>query len=198
MAASATVRFFFSFRSPYSYLVMGKAFSLPKTHDVAMEWRGVLPMVMRGVPLSRSKMLYILADTSRIARREGIPFGTIADPVGDGAIRCLRVAEFAKDTGRLEPFVKSAARGIWADGIEVAEDAGLRRVSERGGLQWSDVKQAAADVAYDARIQANIALLNQCGQWGVPTFENAGELFWGQDRFDYLVRHLDAQGLRKK
>jgi carboxymethylenebutenolidase len=35
------------------------------------------------------------------------------------------------------------------------------------------------------------------GVFGVPTFIVAGEPFWGNDRIDWIVKKLDAMGLRR-
>ncbi|TXI83710.1 MAG: 2-hydroxychromene-2-carboxylate isomerase, partial [Cupriavidus sp.] len=47
------IEYFFSFRSPYSYISGPRAFGLVKRYDIQMVWRGVRPMAMRGQPLPR-------------------------------------------------------------------------------------------------------------------------------------------------
>ena len=192
-----TVRLFFSFRSPYSYLVAARAFDLPDKYNVDIEWCGVRPMVTRGVPLSPQKQMYIMRDCYRIAKKLDIPFGKIKDPLGDGAIRCLNVAEYADDEGKLAEFVLGATRGIWSEGKEVAADEPLKEICESAGLDWDGCRAAIDNPDYTNRIENNIALLGALGHWGVPTFELDGELYWGQDRFDYLCRDLDDIGLAK-
>jgi 2-hydroxychromene-2-carboxylate isomerase len=181
-----TIDFFFSFRSPYSYLAAPRAFALAERFDVDVAFRGVIPMAMRGQSVPREKGLHTLRDVKREAVRLGMPFGRIHDPIGDGAIRCLLVAEHAVDAGRERDFVLEASRGIWAQAADVATDAGLRPICERAGLGWDDCAAALEDPDLRARVDADTAALAQLGHWGVPVFVFEGELFWGQDRIEDL------------
>src|SRR3954453_8485207 len=110
---AAPLDFYFSFRSPYSYLAAPRAFALGERYDVDVRYQGVIPMAMRGQSVPRAKRLHTLRDVDREARRLGMPFGRIHDPIGDGALRCLLVAEHAVDAHRQREFVLEASRAIW-------------------------------------------------------------------------------------
>lgn len=189
------IEYFFSFRSPYSYISGPRAFELTKHYDIELVWRGVRPMAMRGQPLPRSKQFYILRDTAREADRLGMPFGKIYDPLGEGVWRCLTIAEHAKSLGRLPEFVLAASRASWAEGIDVKQDAPLRAICEKSGLDWKDCSAAIANAEFRQRVEDNTARLASLGQWGVPTFLFRGEAFWGQDRIQDLEAALRAAGL---
>jgi 2-hydroxychromene-2-carboxylate isomerase len=193
--SSPRVDFFFSFRSPYSYLAGPRAFALPEHFDIDLAFRGVIPMAMRGQSVPRAKRLHTLRDTKREAVRLGLPFGRIHDPIGEGAMRCLIVAEYAIDEGRTREFVLGASRGIWAEAADVATDAGLRPICERAGLDWEACAAALGDPALRARVDANTAALAGLGHWGVPVFSFGSELFWGQDRIEDLELVLRDAGL---
>jgi 2-hydroxychromene-2-carboxylate isomerase len=189
--------FFFSFRSPYSYLAAPRAFALPKRYDVELVFRGVIPMAMRGQSVPREKGLHTLRDVKREAVRLGMPFGRIHDPIGEGAIRCLLVAQHAVDLGRERDFVLEASRGIWAQAIDVASDAGLRLICERAGLDWRSCSAALGDPDLRARVDADTEALARLGHWGVPVFVFDGELFWGQDRIEDLEIVIRGAGLER-
>jgi 2-hydroxychromene-2-carboxylate isomerase len=192
---SARLDFFYSFRSPYSYLSAPRAFALPERFDVSLAFRGVIPMAMRGEAVPRAKRLHTLRDAAREARRLGMPFGHIHDPIGRGALRCLAVSEHAVDAGRVREFVLAAGRGIWSEAVDVSSDAGLQAVCERAGLSWEECAAALENEELLARVQANTDELAGLGHWGVPVFVFAGELFWGQDRIEDLERRLRDAGL---
>jgi 2-hydroxychromene-2-carboxylate isomerase len=189
------VEYFFSFRSPYSYISGPRAFELAKRYNIELVWRGVRPMAMRGQPLPRSKQFYILRDTAREADRLGMPFGKIYDPLGEGVWRCLTIAEHAKALGRLPEFVLAASRASWAEGVDVNQDGPLRDICEQSGLDWSACTAAIANAQFRQRVEDNTARLSSLGQWGVPTFLFRGEAFWGQDRIQDLEAALTAAGL---
>jgi 2-hydroxychromene-2-carboxylate isomerase len=194
---TAHVEFFFSFRSPYSYLAAPRAFGLLDRFDVDLAYRGVIPMAMRGQAVPRAKRLHTLRDVDREAARLGLPFGRIHDPIGAGAERCLLVAEHAVDAGRERDFVLEASRGIWAEAVDVASDAGLRGVAERAGLRWDACRTALEDPALRARVDASTARLDELGHWGVPVLVHRGELYWGQDHVEDLEAVLREEGLER-
>jgi 2-hydroxychromene-2-carboxylate isomerase len=194
---TARLDFFFSFRSPYSYLAAPRAFALPMRFDVDLLFRGVIPMAMRGQSVPREKGLHTLRDAKREAVRLGMPFGHIHDPIGEGAIRCLLVAQHAGDVGREREFVLEAGRGIWAQAADVARDTGLRPICERAGLSWQDCAAALEDPGLRARVDADTAALADLGHWGVPVFVFERELFWGQDRIEDLEIALRQAGLER-
>jgi 2-hydroxychromene-2-carboxylate isomerase len=189
--------FFFSFRSPYSYLAAPRAFALRDRFEVDVVFRGVIPMAMRGQSVPREKGMHTLRDAKREAVRLGMPFGRIHDPIGDGALRCLLIAEHAVDVGREREFVLEASRGIWARAVDVASDSGLQRICELSGLSWADGTAALEDPDMRARVDEDTAALADLGHWGVPVFVFQRELFWGQDRIEYLEIALREAGLER-
>jgi 2-hydroxychromene-2-carboxylate isomerase len=155
-------------------------------------------MAMRGQSVPRSKRLHTLRDVAREAQRLDMPFGRIHDPIGEGALRCLVVAQHAVDIGREREFVLAASRAIWAEAVDVASDAGLRRICERAGLRWTDCATALEDPGLRARVDADTAALEELGHWGVPVLVFERELFWGQDRIEDLQIALREAGLERR
>ena len=147
------VEFFFSFRSPYSYLAAERAFALPRRYDIDLIYRAVRPMAMRGQPLPRPKQFYLLRDAAREADRLGLPFGKIHDPLGEGVWRCLCVAEHALERGRAAEFVTATARAIWGEARKVLDDAPLRALCEGAGLDWSECRAAIANPVESLRTE---------------------------------------------
>lgn len=194
---SARVDFFFSFRSPYSYLAAPRAFALADRYDVEIAYRGVIPMAMRGQSVPREKGLHTLRDVAREAKRLGMPFGPVHDPIGEGAMRCLLVGQHALDLRRERRFVLEASSGIWSRAVDVASDAGLRDVCERAGLDWPGCVAALADPAMRERVDADTAALEEIGHWGVPVLVFGGEQYWGQDRIEFAEEALRDAALQR-
>jgi 2-hydroxychromene-2-carboxylate isomerase len=195
---SERLDYFYSFRSPYSYLSAPRAFALPERFDVELAFHGVIPMAMRGQSVPRAKRLHTLRDVAREAKRLGMPFGRIHDPIGDGAMRCLVLAQLAAAEGRAQEFVLGAGRGIWGEAIDVSSEDGLRVLATRAGLSWPRCLDALADPSLRERVERDTAALAELGHWGVPVLVLRGELFWGQDRIVDLEATLDDAGLRRE
>jgi 2-hydroxychromene-2-carboxylate isomerase len=192
--SGASIDYFLSFRSPYTYLAAERIQALAKRRGATVRLRFVLPMVMRGLPVSKAKRLYIMRDAKREAERLGIPFGRVVDPVGAGVERGYAVLHHAIANGRGPEFVESLFRGVFAEGVDVAEDEGLLKVAERVGISATQVHAALADPSWRAVAEENRTSLLDLGLWGVPSFHIEGcEPHWGQDRLWAVERDLASQ-----
>ncbi len=186
-----TLEFYHSIRSPYSYLALQRTFDIADAFGLQLKLRPVLPMVMRGMQVPKLKLLYIAKDAAREAERRGIPFGKVCDPVGAGTERCLAVFVYAEAEKRGREFLLNAGAAIWSEAVDVATDAGMRKVTGRTGLFWPDVLAAMKTDDWRALAEANREAMMACGSWGVPTICLGEFVAWGQDRDWLLVRHLE-------
>jgi 2-hydroxychromene-2-carboxylate isomerase len=185
------LEYFHSVRSPYSYLALARVYAIADAFGLELRLRPVLPMVMRGMRVPRAKLLYIGTDTMREAERLGIPFGKMADPIGEGTERCLAVFRYAESERKGREFLLNAGTAIWSEAVDVATDKGMRKITGRTGLFWPDVVAAMASDDWREPIEANRESMMQSGSWGVPTMRLGTEVFWGQDRDWLLVRHIE-------
>ena len=185
------LEFFHSFRSPYSYLALRRFMEIADAYGIDFRIRPVLPMVMRGMQVPKTKLLYIAADTSRESRRLKVPFGKMADPVGLGVERCLAVLQYAIAERREREFLLSAGEAIWSQAVDVATDEGLRKITAKSGLFWPDAKASIDDNAWRKIADDNRQSMMDSGSWGVPTIRLGDFVTWGQDRDWLLVRKIE-------
>ena len=194
--SSRAIDFYPSVRSPYTYLLAQRLFAYADSHNIQVNMKPVLPMMMRGVPASIEKQRYFVFDTKREAMRHGLEFGRIADPFGEPAKRGLCLLFFAleqdaqldKNLGR--SFLLSFLQGVWSEGIRAGTDSGLKKIATRAGLDWADCKnklQAPQD--WQKQAEHNRDQLFKQGLWGVPTITVGDDSVWGQDRL-WLVHQL--------
>lgn len=196
-AAEIRVECFVSVRSPYSAIVMRRLLDWVDATGVRLQLRPVLPMVMRGVALSRTKGFYILADAAREADRVGARFGWFVDPIGEPAERALSLFPWAESKGRGDRYLLSCLEGAWADGIDLGSDRGLSRAVTRCNLSWSDARAWLGRGDWRQTIEANRLALCDLGLWGVPSFRVSGPdaeagtwSTWGQDRLWRVTREV--------
>ena len=185
------LEFYFSFRSPYSYLAMARVMKIAAAFGLDLKVRPVLPMVMRGMVVPRTKLFYIINDAMREAERHDVAFGNFSDPAGVGIDRCMGVFAYARSERREHDFMLNAAEAIWARGTNVASDKGMRKVTARTGLFWPDAKAAMGNTAWRKEVEANRDAMEEAGSWGVPTLRLGDFVAWGQDRDWLLVRHIE-------
>lgn len=178
----AVLHWYFSFRSPYSYISAERVKALADAYGAELKLRFVLPMVMRGLPVPRMKQLYFTLDAAREAKRAGVPFGRIADPVGKPVERGYSLLPWALSHGRGFDFALSFMRAAWSEGVDAGSDKGLQRIVEAAGLDWSAARGVVDTEHWRAEAEANRAEMMALGLWGVPCFRVGDTAAWGQDR----------------
>ncbi len=215
---SLHIDLFWSFRSPYSYLVLPRTCALVADFDVQLQLRPVYPLAVRdGSFFQRTPpqfARYVRLDSQRVAQQAGIPFGMPRpDPVQQDMAtllvapqqprirRLMLLGAAAQTRGAALPFAREVSRLIW-DGSVDGWDQGdhLARATQRAGLDLTEL-QTQADKqaeALEALIEQNQRDHAASGHWGVPTFVFQGEPFFGQDRFDLLLWRLEQHGLQRR
>lgn len=192
-SAAPELHYYLSFRSPYTYIVAARAKALAEAYGAELKLRFVLPMVMRGLPVPRMKGRYITQDTAREARRLGIPFGKIADPVGKPVERGYSILPWACQQGRGFEFCQAFLAGVWSQGIDAGSDSGMRQIVEAAGLDWDGARAQLGSEDWRAEAEANRAEMTSLGVWGVPSFRVGNVITWGQDRLWLIEDELRKQ-----
>ena len=189
-----TVEFYPSARSPYTAVAMAEILDMPNHYPVDVKVRPVLPMVMRNLPVPVKKGFYILADTKREADRIGVPFGKIADPVGEPVRRVYSLFSWADAQGKGGQLLKAFTDLAWSEGVDAGSDTGLKTACERAGLAWDEAAEIVGNSDWEIWAEENRLQMMKSDLWGVPSFrlldENGEELFsaWGRDRI-WLLAH---------
>lgn len=193
---SLTLEIYASLRSPYTAVIFDKAVELAERSGVRLALRPVLPMVMRGVPATREKGMYIFADATREARALGLDFGNIYDPIGEPVRRCYSLFSWAESQGREVALFSEFFRAAFYRGVNTSKDAGLRQVVEAAGLSWQDAEAVIDNPDWQPRMEENRQAMYAFGSWGVPTFRlldargNTVVWAWGQDRLWLIAREI--------
>ncbi len=212
------VDLFWSFRSPYSYLALGRLEALARDFDVDIAARPVYPLAVRDPSFFKRTdprfVTYLALDTQRVAQREGIPYRfPRPDPIEQNLQtlevaaeqprirRLMRLAAAAQREGRAWPMVREVGRLLWSGQVERwDEGTHLADALTRAGLNPGALEQMARDdvPALEALIEQNQDAHARSGHWGVPTMVFQGEPFFGQDRIDLLTWRLQQHGLQRR
>jgi len=191
------IHWFLSFRSPYTYIAAERLGALADACGVRLQLRYVLPMRMRGLPVPKMKSRYIVTDVAREARRLGVPFGRIADPLGKPVERGYSLLPWAIGEGRGYEYSLSFMQGVWSRGIDAGSDRGLARIVTDAGLDWQAARRHLGSDEWRAAAESNREELLGLGLWGVPSFRVGDAAVWGQDRLwaveDALLRQSRAE-----
>lgn len=194
-----TLEVYPSLRSPYTAISFDRAVQLAQDTGVNLVVRPVLPMVMRGVPATRQKGMYIFQDTAREARAAGVPFGNFYDPIGHPARRAYSLYPWAAEQGKGIELISAFLRCAFAEGINLNRERGLRKVVERAGLDWHEAKTIIGTPGWEQLLEKNRLAMYSSGLWGVPSLrllnDEGAELLalWGQDRLWLFAQEIQRQ-----
>ena len=93
------------------------------------------------------------------------------------------------DAGRLSNAI---LRAVWAEERNIADAETLAAIAGENGLD-GDVLLAEADAeAVAGEYAADTAEAIERGVFGAPSYIYRGELYWGQDRLDFIERALET------
>ncbi len=190
--AAPELHWYLSLRSPYTAIVGERVKALAEAYGATLKLRYVLPMVMRGMKVPRKKGFYIMSDVMREAERRGIPFGNAVDPVGEPVERGCAILEEAIQRGKGFEFAQSFLTGVWAEGLDAGTDRGLKKIVERVGLSWSEMKPLIGTDGWRPVAEANREEMFKYEIWGVPSFRVGEVAVWGQDRLWVIEDALKA------
>ncbi|WP_369390537.1 2-hydroxychromene-2-carboxylate isomerase [Streptomyces sp. CG1] len=192
-------RWYFSFRSPYSWIAYRDL--LERYPDVAEEidwlpfWEpdtaATQELAQRGitlpyVPMSREKHLYILQDVRRLTRERGLDMVWPQDkePVWEVAHLAYLVAE---RHGRGRVFIDAVYRARWEQGRNISDREVMADIGRNLGIDPEALATAGTDPALRADGIRHLELIHRDGVFGVPYFIDGFEKFWGVDRLAAFV-----------
>ena len=188
------VEYFISTRSPYTYLALPEILNLKKNYKINSVIKPLMPMVMRGLPVPKEKVMYIVNDAKRESSRIGVSFGKIFDPLGDAIKRGYSLYPYAKKMNRDGEYLLEFCRLAWSEGKDMRDTNNLKQAIENTSLSWSEAINFLDKDDWKVLIEKHREELIQSGLWGVPSFRlldnNGNELFssWGRDRL-WLLTH---------
>lgn len=193
-AKQLTLEFFVSLRSPYTAIAWEPTLKLAEDSGINLAVRPVLPMVMRGVPASRAKKIYIATDANREAQTLNVEFGNFYEPIGEPVLRGYSLYMWALKRHKGNEVVGAFLKGAFARGINTNSMSGMKKIIEMAGLNWDEAKGHLHDNSWTKTLEENRIAMFEFGNWGVPSYrlldEDGKEILsaWGQDRL-WLVSH---------
>ncbi|HEY1327113.1 MAG TPA: 2-hydroxychromene-2-carboxylate isomerase [Casimicrobiaceae bacterium] len=151
--------------------------------------------VSGGLPLKQrapQRQAYRLVELRRWSLHRGVPLNLHPKhfPVAGDLSACWLLAAAENDVSDGLRLLGAIGRALWAEDCNVADPATLRALAGGLGLDVERLAERAAApdtrTHYDTLTQEAI----DRGIFGVPTYVLNGEMFWGQDRLDFLARAL--------
>ena len=196
-----TVDYYLVPQSPWTYLGHERFAALLRETGTAVR---VLPMdlgrifpISGGLPLQKrapQRQAYRLLELRRFSEALDVPihpeprfFPVAGDPA---ALLITAVALHDGDEAAMR-ITGAILAAVWAQERDIASADVLAELLAENGLASERLAQSLTPevrARYDAQTQAAIDL----NVFGAPSYVIDGELFWGQDRLDFVARRLRA------
>ncbi len=188
---SKSVEFFYDYSSPFSYLADCQLPAIATRRGAQINYRPAILGVLivesgnQAPPTVPAKMKYMNADMRRWATRLNVPFvPNPAFPVR--SITLMRAALIAQDTGVFQRFHETMWRAMWNEAANLADPEVLTEVLARADLDAAEIMRGTQNDAIKARLKANCDEALARGAFGLPTFFVDGEMFFGNDRLEFV------------
>jgi len=191
-----TLDFYFDLSSPYSYLAATQLGPVAARHGATIAWK---PVVLAAVfkatgntmpAVCAPKAQNMLVDLARWGKRYGVPFAMSSHfPLNTIKPERLIVAAGAARAGDL---ALAFFRGMWVDDRNIADEAVMRAIVEAQGLDANALLAAIETPAVKDALRANTDEAIARGMFGAPAMFVGDELFWGNDRLDFVEDALRA------
>ncbi|HMC15199.1 MAG TPA: 2-hydroxychromene-2-carboxylate isomerase [Albitalea sp.] len=195
-----TVDYYFAPQSPYAYLGHERFAAIAKEHDATVR---VLPVdlggkvfpVSGGLPLTKrapQRQAYRLVELERFSEWLNQPLNLQPKyfPVsGDDAAKLIIAVDLKDGTDAAMKLTGAVMRAVWAQERNIADEQVLVALLAEQGLSAHRLEEAHSQTVHE-RYEIDTQQAIEAGVFGAPSYVIDGEIFWGQDRLDFVSRRL--------
>jgi len=195
-----TVDYYFAPNSPWTYLGHQRFQEIAKSAGATIR---VLPVdlggkvfpVTGGLPLAKrapQRQAYRLVELKRFSELLGQPINLQPKffPVhSDDAAQLIIAVDIHDGTDAAMALTGAVLRGVWVDDRNIADANDLAALLAGLGLPARRLDDAHSQAVHE-RYEADTQQAIDAGVFGAPSYVIDGEIFWGQDRLDFVARRL--------
>jgi 2-hydroxychromene-2-carboxylate isomerase len=190
----STLEFYFDYRSPYAYLAQSqiRQFGIDVSYRpfdirVVMEKVGNVPTSVICKPKNR----YIQADLKRWVAHYGVPFQRHPQIMDVDPKRLLRATLLAADRGPVGDLVTALFRAMWGAPEPLETPADVVRIMRRVGIDEASLEAEIDQPLWDAVLERATTEAAERGVFGAPCMFIGEDMFFGNDRLDFVRAHLE-------
>lgn len=195
-----TIDYYFAPQSPWAYLGHERLATLARAADaqvrvMPVDLGGKVFPISGGLPLPKrapQRQAYRLLELKRYSEFLQIPLNPQPRffPVnGDDAARLIIAVDQHDGAEAAMKIAGAVLRACWAQERNIADAKVLAELLAEQGLAAARLEQSYSQ-AVQERYEAYTQQAIDAGVFGAPTYCIDGELFWGQDRLDFVERKL--------
>ncbi len=194
---SKQVEFFFDVGSPYSYLAYHQLPKIAARRGAQIVWR---PMLLGGVfqatgnhsPIEvPAKGRYSMIDLQRWAERFGVPLRMNPHfPLNTVTLMRGAVAMQRRGEAELQRYLALVFSAMFEHPRNLGQAEELATVLAEGGIDPAQFASLVNEPAVKEELKQATAQAVARGVFGAPTFFVGQDMYWGQDRLDFVDQAL--------
>jgi len=194
---SKTVEFYFDLGSPATYLAYTQ---LPKICEQTDSQLIYIPFLLGGVFKATgnaspatipAKGRYMFQDLDRYAKRYGVPLKFNPHfPINTLMLMRAVTGMQLRHPERFQAFIDCLFHALWVEGRSLDDLATVASVLTQNGFDPNEVLALTADEEVKATLKDNTEKAVQRGVFGAPSMIVDHQLFFGQDRLDFVLEAL--------
>jgi 2-hydroxychromene-2-carboxylate isomerase len=188
-----SVDFLFDYGSPAAYLAwtqLGKlaADTGAQIHMKPILLGGIFQSTGNRAPITvPAKGSYLFKDLNRYAKAYGVPLVMNPHfPINTITLMRIDVALSLRKDARLDAYRAAVFAAVWVDRKNMGDLATVAEVLAPAGLAADELAALAADPQVKETLKTWTQDAVDRGAFGAPTFFVGDEMFWGQDRLDFV------------
>jgi len=197
-----TVDYYVTLISPWTYLGSARFEQIAARHGATVRIFpvdfGIVFAATGGLPLAKrapERQRYRLMELERWRKHLGVPLNVHPKffPANEAqAAHCAWVLKLEQGDAAAMKFSHAVLRAVWAEEKNIADPDTLKAIVAGCGFDAEALmrKAAAPEIAERRKKESEAAIAR--GVFGAPSFVYKDELFWGQDRLEFLDRALAA------
>ena len=198
---SHSADYYFATQSPWTYLGHQRFAAMAaaagaKVRVLPVDLGKIFP-VSGGLPLAKrapQRQAYRLVELKRFSEQLGVPLNLHPKffPVaGDDAARLIIAVDLHDGTRAALALAGAVLGAVWAQERNIADAQVLGQLLSECGLPAARLEESRGAQAQE-RYAAYTQEATERGVFGAPTYVIDGEMFWGQDRLDFVQRRLQS------
>ena len=210
---------YFSYRSPYSYLILPRMLKLKEKYDIEINFKVVYPIAIRMPEWFEGKNFFTffffkMIDMRLQAKKLGIPFTSKLKPdpirqnIMTGKISShqpyifdiCHLGQMAQMKGVGMEFAFEVSSLIFGGVENWNSDENLSEAAKKVGLDLNQLRESVNvhEEEIIGQIKQNQVDQLNAGHHGVPLTVIGDKHFFGQDQFDKIMETLKENGLKER
>ncbi len=199
----AQIDYYLTLNSPWTYLgaerlrALAARFGSP-VKVMPVDFGGTIFPKTGGLPLPKrapERQAYRLVELERWREHLGLPLtlkpAHFPFPERDAARQVVAADLIGGDALLLSEAI---LRALWAEERNPGDPETLRAIVQESGHDPDEIARRAAEPDVEQALESYTAKALEAGVFGAPSYVVDGEIFWGQDRLDFLERKLAGGG----